>query len=137
MQTETILQLFTPYIQKEVAELSKELNETWDFRQFEDGMIKLTNQLEACLIACVLDNCLTSADFLEQLKLLGGKLGMYFKEYRTIRIRLCNGLQLNITTPYFLKTKPKRGRKKEAQMGGGGIWDWKFWAFWGKSALRF
>ena len=137
MQTETILQLFTPYIQKEIAKLSKELNATWDFRQFEDGMMKLMNQLEACLIACVLDNCLTNADFLERLKLLGGKLGMYFKEYRTIRIRLCNGLQLSITTPYFLKAKSKRGRKKEAQMDEGSIWDWRFWAFWGRSALRF
>ena len=123
MQTETILQLFTPYIQKEIAKLSKELNETWDFRQFEDGMIKLINQLEACLIACVLEDCLTNSDFLARLKLLGGKLGMRFKEYRTIRVRLCSGLHLSITTPYFLKTKSKRGRKKEVQMGGGGIWD--------------
>ncbi len=137
MQTETILQLFIPYIQKEIAKLSKELNETWDFRQFEDGMIELMNQLEACLIACVLADCLTNPDFLERLKLLGGKLGMRFKEYRTIRVRLCSGLQLIVTTPYFLKTKPKRGQKKEAQMDGENIWDWRFWAFWDRPALLF
>jgi len=137
MQIDTILQLFTPYIQKEMRKLAEELGETWDFRQFEDDVMKLINQLEACLIACVLENCLTSADFLEQLKRLGGKLGMRFKEYRTLRMRLCNGLQLTLTTPYFLKAKPKRGRKKEGQMDRGSTWDWRFWAFWGRSALHF
>jgi len=119
MQTDAILQLFTPYIQKEIARLSEEFSKTWDFRQFEDGMMKLMNQLEACLIMCVLAERLTDPTFLMQLKLLGGKLGMKFKEYRTIRIRLCSGLQVIITTPYFLKTKPKRGRKKKGPNGRG------------------
>ncbi len=137
MHIDTSLQLFTPYIQKEMAKLAEELSETWDFRQFEDGVMKLINQLEACLIACVLENCLTSLDFLERLKLLGGKLGLRFKEYRTIHIRLCNGLQLAITTPYFIKAKPKRGRKKEVQMDGASTWDWRFWAFGDGQALAF
>ena len=137
MQINTILQLFTPFIQRETVKLSEELSNTWDFRQFEDGMTKLTNQLEAILIMCILEDCLSNPAFLMRLKLLGGKLGMRFKEYRTIRVRLCSGLQLIITTPYFLKTKAKRGRKKKAQMDGGSIWDWRFWAFWGRSALPF
>jgi len=49
MQTDFIIQFFTPYIQKETARLSKQLGETLDFRQFEDGMKKLMNQLEACI----------------------------------------------------------------------------------------
>ena len=129
MQTETILQLFTPYIQREVAKLSEELSKTWDFKQFEEGVMKLMNQLEACLILNVLEEWLTEPDFLLQLKRLAGKLGMHFKEYRTLRVRLCSGLQLTISTPYFIKTKSKRGRKKEDQMGGENIWDWRSWAF--------
>ncbi len=93
MQTDTILQLFAPFIQKETAKLSKELSNTWDFRQFEDGMMKLMNQLEAILTMCVLEDCLSDPVFLMLLKLLGGKLGMRFQEYRTLRIRLCNGLR--------------------------------------------
>lgn len=119
MQTETILQYFVPYIQKEIAKLSEELSKTWDFRQFEDEMMKLMNQLEACLIMCVLEERLTDPAFLMQLKLLGGKLGMRFKEYRTIRVRISSGLQLTITSPYFLKAKPKRGRKKRGPNGRG------------------
>ncbi len=119
MQTDIILQLFTPYIQKETAKLSEELRNTWDFRQFEDGMMKLMSQLEALLTMCILEECLSDPAFLIQLQLLGGKLGMHFKEYRTLRIRLCNGLQVTVSTPYFLKTKSKRGRKKKGPNGRG------------------
>jgi len=118
MQTNFIIQFFTPYIQKETVRLSKQLGETLDFRQFEDGMKKLMNQLEACITACVLEERLTDPDFLTQLKRLAGKMGMKFKEYRTLRIRLGNGQQIAVATPYFLKTKPKRGRKKRTKWAG-------------------
>ena len=137
MQTDFIIQFFTPYIQRETAQLSKQLGETLDFRQFEDGMKKLMNQLEACITACVLEECLLNPDFLMHLKRLGGKLGMRFKEYRTLRIRLGSGLQITITTPYFIKTKAKRGRKKKGQMDGESILAWKFWVFWERPAPHF
>lgn len=119
MQIKTILQYFVPYIQKEIEKLSEELSKTGSFRQFEDEMMKLMNELEASLIECVLEVRLTDPAFLIQLQRLGGKLGMRFKEYRTIRIRLCSGLQVTTTTPYFLKAKSKRGRKKRGPNGRG------------------
>jgi len=137
MQTDSIIQFFTPYIQRETAQLSEQLSKTLDFRQFEDGMRKLMNQLEAYITMCVLEEYLTNRDFLMQLKRLAGELGMKFKEYRTLRIRLQNGLEITITTPYFIKTKPKRGRKKRGQMVGGDILDWKSLVFWEKLALLF
>jgi hypothetical protein len=126
MQTDFIIQVFTPYIQRETAQLSKQLGKTLDFRQFEDAMKKLMNQLEACITVCVLEECLTNSNFLTQLKKLGGELGMCFKEYRTLRIRLGSGLWIAITSPYFIKAKPKRGRKKKDRMGGESILAWKF-----------
>ena len=113
------------------------MGETLDFRQFEDEMHKLMNQLTACITACVLEDWLTNPAFLAQLKSVGSKLGMHFKEYRTLRIRLGSGLQITITTPYFIKTKPKRGPKKKGEMGGESILVWKFWVFWGKPAPHF
>lgn len=82
-------------------------------------MANLVNQLEALLIMCILQERLSDPAFLIRLKLLGGKLGMRFKEYRTLGIRLCNGLQVTISSPYFCKTKPKRGRKKKGPNGRG------------------
>jgi len=129
MQTDFIIQFFTPYIQRETEQLAKQLGETLDFRQFEDGMQKLMNQMIACITACALEEWLTNPAFLRRLKRVGGKLGMHFKEYRTLRIRLESGLHITITTPYFVKTKPKRGRKKKGQMGEGSILVWKSWVF--------
>lgn len=137
MQTDFIIQFFTPYIQRETAQLAKQLGETLDFRQFEDGMQKLTNQLMACITACVLEEWLINPAFFVRLKSVGGKLGMHFKEYRTLRIRLGSGLHITITTPYFIKAKPKRGRKKKGRMGEEGILVWRSWVFWGRPALHF
>ena len=137
MQTNAIIQFFTPYIQRETAQLAKKLGETLDFRQFEDDMQNLMNQLMACVTAYVLEEWLTSPAFLMQLKSVGGKLGMHFKEYRTLRIRLGSGLYITITTPYFVKTKPKRGRKKKVPMDGESILVWKSWVFWRRSAPHF
>ncbi len=137
MQTNSIIQFFTPYIQRETAQLAKQLSKTLDFRQFEDGMQKLMNQLTACITAYALEEWLTNPTFLVQLKSVGSKLGMHFKEYRTLRMRLGSGLHITITTPYFIKTKPKRGRKKKGEMGGESILVWKSWVFWGRSALLF
>ncbi len=136
MQTDTILQLFAPFIQKEIAKLSEELSNTWDFRQFEDGMMNLMNQLEAILTVCILEDCLSDPAFLTLLKLLGSKLGMRFQEYRTLRIRLCNGLRVTISSPYFLKTKPKRGRKKRAKWPGK-TFGLKGFGYFGESQPRF
>jgi hypothetical protein len=137
MQTNFIIQLFTPYIQKETAQLAKQLGETLDFRQFEDGMQQLMDQLAACIITCALEDWLTTPAFLMQLKSVGGKLGMRFKEYRTLRIRLGSGLHITLATPYFIKTKPKRGPKKKDEMGGESTLVWKSWVFWGRPALLF
>jgi hypothetical protein len=137
MQTDFIIQFSTSYIQRETARLAEQLSQTQDFRQFEAGMRELMNQLEACITMSVLQECLANRDFLRRLKRLAGKLGMKFKEYRTLRVRLQNGLEITITTPYFSKTQPKRGRKKRGLMDEGGILGWKFWVFWGKPVLLF
>ncbi len=126
MQTDFIIQFFTPYIQRETAQLAEQLSKTRDFRQFEDGMRRLIDQFKACITMCILEERLTNDDFLMQLKRLAGKLGMKFKEYRTLRVRLQSGLEIMITTPYFIKAKSKRGRKKKGQMGGDSILGWKF-----------
>ena len=49
MQTDTIVQLFTSFIQKEIAKISDNLSKSWDISQFKDDTTKLMNQLQACL----------------------------------------------------------------------------------------
>jgi len=119
MQTKHILQLFMPYIQKEIENLTEKLKQTWNLKEFEEDVLKLMAHLEACLIGHIVDECLKDATFLDQLKVLAGKLGMKFKEYRPLQLHLSNGLQITIASPYFLKSTGKRGRKKKGPNGRG------------------
>ncbi|MCP4252833.1 MAG: hypothetical protein GY775_05395 [Candidatus Scalindua sp.] len=119
MQINTIIQVFTNHIQIELRKLFVRLSETWDFRQFEDDLMTLVNQLEAFLTMYALENLFSDPVFLARLKLLGGKLGMRFQRHQILHVRLGNGLQIPVLSPYFLKTIPKRGRKKRGRNGRG------------------
>ena len=119
MRTDIILQVCSRYIQIEMTKLFAEYRKTFDSRRFEAGVRKLTDELAAWLLAAAINEILSNPDILERLKAMGSKLGMRFKEYRYLRVRLANGIQVSIRTPYFLKAKPKRGRKKKGPNGRG------------------
>ena len=127
MRPETIIQIVTPYIQAKMEKLLAELNETWDTGQFEVGVSQIMDVVEACLIQIALNAHLAEEAKLKRLKELGGKLGMKFKEYRKLRVRLQSGQQIEVNSPYFIKTGRKRGRKNAVQMDVGGIWDCHAW----------
>lgn len=117
MRIELILQVYSQYIQIEMTKLCAEFSETWDTARLEAGVSRLTDALAACLLAVAINEILARAAFLERLKAMGSKLGMRFKAYRLLWVRLQNGIEIEIRTPYFLKAK--RGRKKKGPNGRG------------------
>lgn len=119
MRTALILHVYSHYIQIELSKLFEEFSQTWDTQRLEEGVKRLADELAACLIAEALNEILVSKGFLERLKEVGSKGGMRFKEYRRLQVRLQNGIQVEIKTPYFLKATPKRGRKKKGPNGRG------------------
>lgn len=119
MRIEIILQWYSHYMQIEMSKLFEEYSKVWDTEQFERGIRKLVRELESCLIALAINQILSSDIFLANLKVVGGKLGMKYKEYRKVKVRLHNGMQVEIRTPYFIKAKAKRGRKKKGPNGRG------------------
>ena len=76
-------------------------------------------QMCTVIAAIKLSEILAAADFLARLKQLGAAKGMRFKEYRTVKVYFATGKTMVITTPYFIKAKPKRGRKKQGPNGRG------------------
>ena len=119
MRTDLILHVYSRYIQIELSKLFEEFSQSWDMHRFEAGVRRLMDELEACLIAVALNRILSSQSFLEQLKVVGSALGMRYKEYRTLRVRLQNGREITLQTPYFIKAEAKRGRKKKGPNGRG------------------
>ncbi len=62
---------------------------------------------------------LSANHFLALIKQWGVKCGCSYKEYRTVTIRLKSGKIWEISSPVFLRAKPKgkRGRKPKRQKG--------------------
>lgn len=127
MRTETIIQIVTPFIQAKMAQLLADLGETWNVGEFETGVGQIMDVVEACFVQIALNAHLAEEANLKRLKQLGSKLGMRFKEYRKLRVRLQSGQQIEVDSPYFIKAERKRGRKNAAQTDAGGIWGCRAW----------
>lgn len=116
---ESILQEFEGEAKEALEKLEKKLRETFDFAYVEQALTKLVNELLAALVEMVLTKWLIERDILAQLKQVGGRLAMRFKEYREVALRLGNGETIKVQAPYFIKAKPKRGPKKRGPNGRG------------------
>jgi hypothetical protein len=106
-----------------VAELSDQINDflnntildltgELDFGSIETKLRKLLKKVGERLLQLILSNIMESESFLLLLKLYGGRIAYKFKEYRKITITLYDGQKIEVNSPFFLKTTPKRGRKK-------------------------
>ena len=119
MITNLFLQAVTQFVKVRIETLTQEMAETLDFATLEQELDELMRQVCTVISAIKLTELLTSAEFLAKLKQLGARKGMRFKEYRTITVYFATGKTTRIPTPYFIKAKPKRGRKKQGPNGRG------------------
>ena len=120
MITNLFLQAVTQSVKVRIETLTREMAETLDFATFEQELDELMRQVCTVISAIKLTDLLTSTEILAKLKQLGARKGMRFKEYRTITVYFATGKTALIPTPYFVKAKPKRGRKKRGPNGRGG-----------------
>lgn len=116
---EAILQDFVEKIEKKISEMKEELRKKLDFSKIEQALSKIANELVASLLQDMLSNLLKGREFLDELKQLGAKLAMRFKEYRKVTLYLANAETIRINVPYFIKASPKKGRKKRGPNGRG------------------
>src|SRR2546425_1239887 len=115
---ETILNRFVEEVKEKVAAWEKELKAHRDFSAIEKGWAEQLNQLAAAVLEPLLRQQLEAAEFLTGLKRLGARLGMRFKAYRSLTIRLFNGHMITVSSPYFTQARPKhRGRKRNRYRG--------------------
>lgn len=119
MLTDLFLQAIMKFVKARIETASDDLAATLDFATFEAEMNELMNQIGTLMVAIKLADLLTSAAFLVKLKQLGAHKGMHFKEYRMVTVYFATGQKVLVPTPYFVKAKPKRGRKKRGPNGRG------------------
>ena len=119
MITNLFLQAVTQFVKGRIEKMSQEMTETLDLATFEQELDEMMCEVCTMMSAIKLTELLTSAEFLAKLKQLGARKGMRFKEYRTVTVYFATGKTALIPTPYFVKAKPKRGRKKRGPNGRG------------------
>ena len=54
-----------------------------------------------------------------RLRQAAGSMGYKYKEHRDLRVRVLEGVEVQVSSPYFIKKARKRGRKKRGPNGRG------------------
>lgn len=90
-----------------------------EFASYEEKVYTKYQEIAEQEIIDTLSALLSSCQFLELLKQWGATCGCRYKEYRSVTIRLKSGKTWGISSPVFLRVKPKgkRGRKPKRQKG--------------------
>jgi len=114
---EAIIQDFTQQMEDQREEMENILLETLDFSKLEQFVTDKVNDFSATILQTLLTTLFSQVWFLAELKTYGGKRGMRFKEYRSLRIQLGNGCFIHVMSPYFIKAPSKRKRKRKQKKG--------------------
>jgi hypothetical protein len=90
-----------------------------EFASYEEKVYTKYQEIAEQEIIDTLCALLSSCQFLKLIKQWGGKCGCSYKGYRTVTIRLKSGKTWEISSPVFLRARPKgkRGRKPKRQKG--------------------
>lgn len=92
---------------------------TENFADYEENVYERYQEMAEREIIIRLDSLLSNLVLLSILKQWGAQCGCRFLEYREITIRLKSGRQWKVSSPVFLRAKPKgnRGRSPKRQKG--------------------
>ena len=115
----SIVHEFVDRLETTIEELQERLNKEHDFAEVERILGERVDELLTSVLSRMLNRFHEAPELLARLKELGARLGMRFKEYRAVRIRLGTGKAIEVRVPYFLKARSKRGRKKRGPNGRG------------------
>jgi hypothetical protein len=114
-----MLQDFVSDLEAKLEQWVGEFRQTLDFAKLEEALSERVHSLCAGLLEQLLNERLGEPEWLNELKRLGGRLGMRLKEYRWMIVRLGHGQRIRVRSAYFLKVGAKCGRKKRGPNGRG------------------
>ena len=114
-----ILEEFAGEIKGKESEWFDQLREGFSLEEVERDILDIVNDLSSRLTGSLLERLLADKEILKEVRRFGGKLAYRFVSYQEVTLRLANGKSLKVRSPYFVKAKPKRGRKKRGPNGRG------------------
>ena len=114
-----ILQEFVEKIKEKESGWFDQLRDGFSMESVEREILDMVNDLFSRLMGSLLERVLEDKEVLKKVRQFGGKLAYRFVRYQEVTVRLANGKSLKVHSPYFVKAKPKRGRKKRGPNGRG------------------
>jgi hypothetical protein len=114
-----ILHELAEKIKEKESEWFDQLKEEFSMEELEREILDVVNALFSRLMGSLLERVLEDKEILKKVRQFGGKLAYRFVRYQEVTVRLANGKELKVLSPYFVKAKPKRGRKKRGPNGRG------------------
>jgi hypothetical protein len=114
-----ILEELAGEIKEKESEWFGQLKEGFSLEEVEREILDMVNDLSSRLTGSLLERLLEDKEILKEVRQFGGKLAYRFVNYQEVTLRLATGKSLKVRSPYFVKAKPKRGRKKRGPNGRG------------------
>jgi hypothetical protein len=99
MMPQISLQEVMAVLEAKLSQLPGVLAKNLGLAEVEGALQETMAQLMARMLEPLLADMMQAADFIEQLKGLGGHLGMRLKDYRRVGVRLSSGQEIEVTTP--------------------------------------
>jgi len=116
---DTIVQEITAKVKAQLPMLVENLEETLSFEVFEHALRGLTQDIIARVVEPVLNQVLQDEVLLPRLRQAAGTMGYKYKEHRPLTVRVLEGVEVEVQSPYFIQKGRKRGRKKRGPNGRG------------------
>ncbi len=110
--TSSILNTILKQVKTHTNQIDQALKSGDDLGKIERVMEALNRNISCLILGSSLQKHLSNSKLLKYLKKLGGAHCLRFKEMRTKSISLGGGAVISVSSPYFVSTRKRRGRKK-------------------------
>ena len=107
-----IINDFEEKINEMLEELKEELNKELDANKTEKQLNEVCDNLIAKVMEMLLNEILSDAEFIEKLKVLGKRLKIQYHGHRKVTVYLAHGQKIIVNSPYFIKVRRKRRKKR-------------------------
>ena len=116
---DTILQEIREKVKNTLPSLIGNLEETLRLEEFERSLRSLTQEITGTVMGPVLNQVLHDESLLKRLREAAGTMGYKYKAHRPLTVRVLDGVEVAVQSPYFTKKGRKRGKKKRGPNGRG------------------
>ena len=118
---DSMVDQITAKVNQDLPELVRELHKGLSFGGFEHSLVSLMQDVVGAVVGPVLNGVLQDGDVLFRLRQAAGSMGYRYKEHRDLTVRVLEGVEVQVSSPYFVKEGRKRGRKKRGPSGSSAV----------------